>query len=330
MSRHSEHGVALVAALGLLFLMTILVASIVATSQTQRFRVATSTQLGDSAYKNESAMNRAIWLLMNDRALFSDRAMAPESEQLIRRERFRSDGKAHTFEVDGVPVEVRIRDLNAGVNINGYNPAAAFDYLSMRLDREPVLRDKLEPFKNRLMDYVDSDDLLRINSLERADYEFQGLAPLPRNGLLQYREECLWIPGTEYFVNPDENGNLTDINLIAPRGLRFVGGRPHFYSASPKLIREKCDFTDTELAAVLKCRERIVSGEVSADEAFGSYKILYEALKKQFSLVESSLYSFEVKLSPESGLPGRTLWGGARVGSALDDKGLQFYEWKLF
>lgn len=329
MNHRSEHGVALVAALGLLFIMTILVASVVATSQTQRFTVATSTQLSDSVYRNESALNRTLWLLMNDRVLFSDRAIKPESEYLVRRERFRADGMPHTFEVDGVPVEVRIRDMNAGLNLSGYNPAAAFDYLRVRLDREPELHDRLDAFRNRLLDYVDSDDLLRNNSLERADYEFQGLAPLPRNSIMQYREESLWIPGGEYFLNPDENGDLNDVNLIAPRGLRFSGGRPHFFSASPKLIQEKCDFSDRETETVLKCRERILTGEISTDESFAPYPLLYESIKKQFSLVESSYYSFEVRLSPESGLPGRVLKTSVQVHNSLGESGFHFFEWKI-
>lgn len=75
MRRKRERGVALISVLGMLATFMLLTAVIVALSQTQRYTVATSTQLGDSIYRNESAINRTIWLLMNDRAVFPDRSL---------------------------------------------------------------------------------------------------------------------------------------------------------------------------------------------------------------------------------------------------------------
>lgn len=323
----TERGIALVAVLGILFLLTLLVASLVAISQTQRFTVATSTQLGDSVYREESAVNRTIWLLMNDRGTFSDRGLKTKSEQVLNRERFQADGIPHRFEVDGIPVEVTIRDMNAGVNASGYNPAAAFSYLEDRFARDAQLRQRAEAFRNRLMDYVDSDDLLRNDSLERADYEFRGWAPLPRNGTLQFREELLWIPGGESFIEPDENGELFDIVPIPPRGLRFAAGRPHFFSASLKLIQEKCDLTDNELEIVRERRNRIAAREINAEEAFSHDPLIWEKLKKQFSFSESSYYTLKAKLAPEAGLPGRTLSVSLQVGTSPGKPAIQFFDW---
>lgn len=327
MRRKRERGVVLISVLGMLATFMLLIAVIVALSQTQRYTVATSTQLGDSIYRNESAINRTIWLLMNDRAVFPDRSLKKASEQLLRRERFQADGMPHLFLVDDIEVEVTIRDMNSGITLSGYNPAAAFNFLTTRLNDNPTLKQFFDPFKDRLMDYTDSDELLRPSGMERADYESLKLQPLPRNAPMQFREELLWIPGAEYFIKPNLSGRLADINLIPPRGLRFAAGRPHFFSASVELIQEKCDFTDRELETIKELRRQIVIGEYSIDEAFSHYPLWYEILKKQFTFTESSYYTFEAKISPQEKMPSRRLFISLRVTSALGEQNIQFYEW---
>lgn len=323
----NEHGMALISALGTLTILMLLVGMVVALSQTQRFTVATSTQLGDSVYHNESALNRTIWLLMYDKSQYPDRALKPKNDALLDRERFQSDGVPHDFQVNGVLLEVTIRDMNCGLSVAGVNPAAAFTHLSARTDRDSELQRNLNPFKDRLMDYVDSDELLRPNGLERADYEAMGKTPLPRNAPMQFREELLWIPGAEFFAKPDESGRLTDLNIIPPRGMQFASGRPHFFSTSSRLIQEKCDFTDRELEIVENIRSRVTKREVNTDDAFLHYPLLYENLKKQFSFTESPFHTISVKTSPEGGIPGRGLSASLRVNSALGEQNIQFYEY---
>ena len=327
MERSHEKGIALVSVLGMLATFMLLTAVIVALSQTQRYTVSTSTQLGDSVYRSESAVNRTIWLLMNDRAVFPDRTLKKESEQLLRRERFQADGQPRFFLVDETAVEVVIRDMNAGITLSGYNPGAAFNFLTARLNDNPTLKQHFDPFRDRLMDYTDSDELLRPNGMECADYETMKLQPLPRNAPLQFREEILWIPGSEYFIRPDSGGRLTDINLIPPRGLRFTAGRPHFFSASLELIQNKCDFTDRELETIAELRQQIIAGASSIEEAFSHYPLWYETLKKQFSFTESAYYTLEAKISPQEKIPSRRLFVSLRLSSTLGEQNIQFYEW---
>lgn len=325
-----ENGIALITVLSTISLMMLLVGATVAISQTQRFATATATQLSESVYLNESALNRAIWLLMADRSQFTDRELTPESEQIIPRERFRSDNQPHFFEVSGISVEIRITDMNSGINLSGYNPVSALSYWNQRAERNGNLRHKLEIFKNRLMDYVDSDELLRLNSMERADYESLGMMPLPRDVAIQFREEVLWIPGGEDFINPERDGQFKYVNLTPPRGLHFNAGAPHFFSAVPELIRHKCDFTDHELETVLECRQKILGGKSSTEEAFAHYPQFLELIKKQFSVKESPFYTITVRINPEAGIPGRTLTASLRINTSMTNNGLQFYQWQLY
>ncbi len=328
--KKQEQGIALISVLGLLTVVMVLVAAAVAVSQTQRFSTATITQLGDSVYLNESAMNRAIWLISHDRSLFPDRAIRPGKEQLVRRDRFQADGVPRLFDVGGTPVEVRILDMNAGLNLSGVNPVSGLAYWNQKLMMDGAGRRTLDVFRNRLMDYVDSDGLLRADGMEQADYEVLGFAPLPRNSAMQFREEVLWVPGGEEFVRPEADGLLSMVNPIPPRGLQFQVGNPHFFSASPALIQDKCGFADRELTTVGVCRDRIASREVGADEAFGHEPLLYERLKKQFSLTESAFYALHIHVSPESGLPGRKLIAALRIDSSPGDNGIVFYQYLYY
>lgn len=324
-----QQGMALIAALGALVIFTLLIGMAVALSQLQRFTVATSTQLGESVYRNESALNRTIWLLLNDRLQYPDRSLKPKSDALLESERFQADGLPRVFELDGTPVEVIIRDMNRGLNLAGANPAAAFAHLTARLERNPERRRELDSFRDKLLDYVDSDELLRPEGWERGDYEAAGAAPLPRNGPLQFREEVLWIPGAEPLIRPDGNGILSDLNLIPPRGLPFAAGKPHFFSVSPELIAEKCDFTDRELEIVTACRRRIAAREIAAEEAFAPYPLFYETLKKNFAFAESPCYTVEIRIAPETQLPGRALSASFRATLGSGEEAIQFYQYLL-
>lgn len=331
MKKRREKGIALIMVLGLLSVMTLLIGAAVASSQTLRFSTASITQMNNSVYYNESAMNRTIWLLMNDRTLFPDRSLKPENMQLIRRERFRADGMEHFIRSGGITLEVKIFDMNSGINISGFNPASAFSYLNQVISKKGESTQSLDHFKNRLLDYIDSDDLLRGGSMEKTDYESLGRAPLPRNAVMQFREEILWIPGCWNYATPDEDGILSCISLIPPRGLHFPGGRPNFFSASSRLIQDKCDFSEHELLAVLNCRKQIASGKATAEEAFRHFPLLFETLKKQFSLIESNYYTLVIRPSAkEQEIPRRTLLVSLAVSTFSGNRTIPFYQWRIF
>lgn len=327
--RENESGVALISVLCLLTLFALLVGTLVAMSQTLRLSSATSDQLAKSVYRTESAANRALWLLIQDRRTFINRTVTSNADQLIVRERFRADGAAHTFEVDGMPVELIITDMNRGLSLTGYNPAAAFNVFAGYFERRPKERTDLDVLRARLMDYVDSDDLLRRDGLEFADYDELKKHPLPRNTPMQYPEEALWIPGAEKFLIPDGNGELPDLTPIPPRGLQFNAGTPNAFSVSPEFIRRAGDFSEDEVSRVFMALQRVRKGELSVEDAFAREPILLEKLKRKVSFNESSCYTFKVGMAPDSGIPSRHLVFSVRIGQTIPDNGIQFIEWKI-
>ena len=327
--RENESGVALISVLCLMTLFALLVGTLVAMSQTLRLSGATSDQLAKSVYRTESAANRALWLLLQDRRTFVNRAMASNADQLVVRERFRADGAAHTFEVDEIPVELTITDMNRGLAFTGYNPTASFNMFAGYFERRPDERAELDVLRARLMDYVDSDDLLRSDGLEFGDYDELKKHPLPRNAPMQYPEEALWIPGAEKFLIPDADGDLPDLTPIPPRGLQVNVGSPNAFSVSPEFVRRAGDFSKDEVARIFDALQRVRNGEHSVEDAFAREPVLLEKLKRRVSFSESSCYTFKVRLSSQAGIPSRHLVFSVKLGQSIPDNGIQFIEWKI-
>ncbi|MDD3118742.1 MAG: type II secretion system protein GspK [Victivallales bacterium] len=330
---NGERGFALIAVLSLMLLMTVIVAAVVTASQTTRFAVATTVGMTDSIYDEESAAARAIWLLQHDRNKFPNRSPGGKSDgSEAPGERFLADGSEHIWTCNGNRMSIRITDMIAGISLNGYQPLAGLSYLGKQQLTDPDYQQELETFKNRLMDYVDNDDLLRPNGLESADYAAMELAPLPRNNRFEYREEILLIPGHEKFFVPDENGILRGINPIPPRNLQIpsAANRPHLLSAPENLIRNKCRLSDAELIRVKAALDYCRRERVSLEEAFSSAPELLLRLKAEFATTESGYYTFTIRPAADSGRPGRTMVISLKVGANLGSTALRYYQWRLY
>ena len=322
----NQSGIALIAVLGVLSLLALLTATVVTISQTQRLRTATLTHGAASVYADESAAKLAIWLLMSDKARFTDRTLSGKIETALAVERYLADGRPHEMELNGRKYTTRIYDMFSGITVSGANPENAFGYLSRCYADDPAKLDKLETFKSRLADYVDADDLIRLNSMERTDYDSRGMRPLPRNGAMQYREELLWIPGGEEFISSDDLGMLSMINPIPEPGGYLPGGKPNLLCAPLELIRDKCDLSASEVELVKEGLRQIKDDGVTFDDAFMRHTGMRERLNQEFSLTESGHYTLII--APAGGV-GRTLIITLPVAANLPPEKIKFiqYQW---
>lgn len=74
------------------------------------------------------------------------------------------------------------------------------------LEKDSVERQKLEMIGNRLLDYVNGDDLVKLHGMERSEYLQTNLINLLHNRPFQYREEMLLIPDIREICQPDDSG----------------------------------------------------------------------------------------------------------------------------
>lgn len=307
-----ERGIALIAVLGTLAVLSMVAAAVVASSQTGRMMTSGAVRRMAAVYAEESAAVITIWRIADDRAKNADRTSGIVTED---GERFQADNRSHTVG----DCTVRICDANSGQSVSGADLTGVFSYLKVRHVSEPAMLTALDNFTNRISDYVDSDDFLRPNSCERADYELSKKPRLPRNGVLQYREELLWIPGGEAFFDADESGVLSMFNQVG-----VSGGRPHLLSAPLRLIQDKCGFDANEIASVKDGIAQITENGTAFDEAFKPYPGIREKLRQEFSMSESGTYL--IKISQEGA--GRTLQVTLPVNSTLQPDRLIVTHWQ--
>ncbi len=238
-----ESGVALISALALVATLSLLVASAVVLTQFSSAEVNTFDALNRSYYAAESAANRAMLLLAQDRNNNPNRNPGEKKSDGV--ERFMADGRLHTLTIYSVPAQVRILDALGGLDISGAAPGRQLVFAAA----PDELKEELAALADRVDDYVDRDDLVRLGGMERGDYRAAGIPELPRNRPLQFREELRFISGIPKRYSATAEGRFDAFRLIAPEKLKVLTGRPNLYSTPLPQIAERCrlDASEQEL-----------------------------------------------------------------------------------
>jgi hypothetical protein len=227
-------------------------------------------------------------------------------------------------------MSVTISDMISGITLNDINSISNLNILIASVDTDPDAFMAVSELKDRLMDYIDADDYVRINGMERGEYARRDLPMLPRNDKLHYREELLWIPGFRDFFKPDANGILSSINIIPPPGLSMPRGKPSIMSASPELIRQLCKLDDTQMQRVQEVLEQFRQDkQISFNDAFAQAPELQNTLKQHFSFSESGYYTLNIRPASNSGVPGRLLSIFIAIRSFIPPTGLSYHNWQL-
>lgn len=295
---NKESGFALISALALLATLSLLIASAVVLTQYSSAEVDTFDSINRSYYAAESAANQMIMLLAQDRAKNVNRNLGQPLDAQV--ERFMADGRTHTLEIYGQSVTVQIFDAMRGLDVSGTNPSRQLSFTT--IDSE--LKEKIAILANRLDDYADTDDLVRINSMERSDYQNQNIPLLPRNRPLEFKEELRLIPGFTTHYPISENGHFDVFRLIAPEKLKPLRGRPNLYATPLSLLIERCNLraNDAEILqqAFTEWREQ---GKVLTDILPPG---LLAKLTTYFNTMESGIYTIRINTASNE-TPGSML-----------------------
>jgi general secretion pathway protein K len=123
----------------------------------------------------EAALNRAILYLLDERD----------------NEHFPVDGSAWTFNLNEIEVTVRIQDEQGRIDIN-HADASLLANLFRAAD---VPADKAQQLADGILDWRDSDKLIRLNGAEENEYHQAGLPYRPRNRPFLTIEELRLVLG---------------------------------------------------------------------------------------------------------------------------------------
>ena len=291
-----QRGVALVLVLAALALLGFMAAHLTAVSQITASEAKVAAVRARLTYAAESAADRAFWLLVADRRQFTNRNLgATEApREADAGEPWMMDGCAHVLKIGGITAYVTISDADSGLDFYGVDPARTLGPL---LRGEDLARnDAIDRFFDVLSDYVDADDAQRLHGKEQPDYAAEDCPDLPRNGLLQFREEVCWLGGISDLLPEAQAAgegmpariDLDNVRIIPPPGFLFPRPqRTSFFSAAPFVLQQQAHLTDDELAAVLVARDQWRANRQPPSETLDP--ALLQRLTAAFSFVESGV-----------------------------------------
>ena len=298
-NRHGrEDGVALVSVLCLLTTAGLLVSALVAVSRMSTLNVASFTDLMRSYYVAEGAANRIRYLIEADREVFGDQDAQTIDFDEYEYDRYVADGSEHEIDYYGTPVKFTITN-----GISGYviSSAADVDALATNRTEETLVTDAIDIFQDRYNDYVDSDDTVREDGMEEQEYEELGMKALPRNSDLQYREELLWIPGSEELFPTDADGRLSMV-----RNFRISStANPSIYTATYGQLRTQGHLTAEEAAKVLQALKEWREEKTPLSDLLD--ETILPKLQTYFSWTESNFYTVRIFQTNQDQRPGSRL-----------------------
>ena len=308
--------------LGLLLLVSVLAASIVTLSQICAAKTGTLCQLERSMLLAESSAARACWLILNDKQAYKSREFVFADDAGI--ERYLADGAEHTYDAYDAKVTFSINDMNTGFDVSGMAPDKNFSIFEKYCQTEKKAQDGLDDFKNKLLDYVDQDLLVRIGGMEAAEYQAIGLAPLPRNGQMQYNREVFYIPDAGNFFSVDDNGRPS-LRPIAPN---IPVSNCSIFSADKTILIGKLGCSGDEADEILKAVSLWKTQQVPLLQNLPETTIA--KLKNNFAFTESGCYTITVNASPHSSVKGRTLIFSVKLDNTIPQNGLAYLEWTFY
>jgi hypothetical protein len=318
-----ERGVALIAVLGLLLLISLLAASIVTISQISAAQTGSRCQLERSMLLAESCAARVCWLILNDKQAYRSREFVFADDAGIPR--FMADGAEHVYEAYDAKCTFSISDMNSGFDISGMAPDKNFNILEKYCFTEKKAQDELGDFKNRLLDYVDQDSLIRVGGMEAPEYQAIGLAPLPRNSQMQYNREVFYIPGSGNFFSVDDNGRPANLRPIAPS---LPLNNCSIFNAGKTTLIGKLGCSGDEADDILNAVNLWKTQKIPLQQNLADATIA--SLKSNFSFTESGCYTITINASPHSAINGRTLIFSVKLDNAIPPNGLSYLEWTFY
>lgn len=300
--RENEQGLALITALMMLLLLSLLAAIMTIWSQRIWFQSEREARSLSGIYALESATARGFWLFFNDINNNLEREQL-DSVSYDSEERFVADGRIHYFSASsGQVYELKIVDYFSGIQVELAESEDDFDFI----DYSDVDSNELERFRtirDRFLDYYDSDSSARDESLEESEYTKIGKDYLPRNSVAEYTEEYGWIPGFLELFPPDEYGRM---NWFQPNGEAET--KPNIFAAPRELVYLLANATTTQRTNIDDAFTAVIENNYTIEFSLNLVdSTLYDTLNEEFSFVESGYYVLLIRPMVDSQLRGRTM-----------------------
>ena len=326
-----ERGSALLAVLVLIFTGGLITALMMAIGSAGSLEVASHVEQQRSMFVAEGAAQRVQWLLAADRYLHSSETLGETDYDEYDYERFLPDGVPHVMDCGGQQVKVVVEDARQGRRMDGTQFSTSLNLLKVGMDDDEEFFDLVDQVREKISDYVDTDEDAGTDGMESDDYEALGMKPLPRNGALQFREELLYIPGFRELFPPDRDGLLSSVRLITPENTVTITGNPSLLTATRQEIMNFCNVDDEdELESIMEAirewkEERVPLSESSLDP-------LLLARLNSLSRRSSDIYTVKISAPGNDRKPFKRLIFTVQAAPVAgpSDKTIRYLQWMYY
>ena len=292
-----ERGAALVAALCLIVTAGVLVGSLVSISRITALGTTGMSDWMRSQYIAEGAAARIRFLIEADRRQFPQRSPEDVDFDEYEHDRYLADGAEHVLDYYGREIRFTITDGLSGLP---FQSGAALNTFAQNRTDETRVTDAVELYRDRIADYMDSDDTANEDSMEEDEYESLNMKNMPRNAAPQYREELLWIPGIAEILPVDRDGRLSLI-----RHFRLpTNGQWSIYTVPYAILRTQGGMTAEQAAKVLRA---VRDWQVERSPIREALDETLLPLAQRFSWTESGYYTVRIFQTDEGRRPGARL-----------------------
>jgi general secretion pathway protein K len=179
MRDRSEEGIALIAVLWMLTLLSIIAAAL-------SLETRSSTRIARNMADNAAARAAAYAGIQRAVLDLEDSTGAPTDAR-----KFRADGTVYAWRFANSTVHISVQDEGSKIGLNEA-PEALLAALFASVGVDPG---KAQSLADAIADYRDSDDLRRPDGAEEAEYQAAGLAWGPKNAPFQTIEELQQVLG---------------------------------------------------------------------------------------------------------------------------------------
>jgi general secretion pathway protein K len=197
-----KEGIALIAVLWMLILLSIIAAAL-------SLEIRSSTRIARNMAENAAARAAA------------DAGIQRAIMDLVSARKFRTDGTTYAWWFGNFTVQISVQDEVGKVNLN-HAPEGLLAALFGSVGVDP---DKAQSLADAIADFRDTDDLPRPHGAEESDYRAAGLAWGPRNAPFEAVEELQQVIGMTPDIYARVAPDLTIYTIGAGINPTMAGGR---------------------------------------------------------------------------------------------------------
>lgn len=205
---------------------------------------------------------------------------------------FRFDGRLVNLSYPEAPehIEVRIFDHAGLINLKRLDSGRFKKLLELRLGTKD--KEKINALYDAWLDWLDADDLKRLNGAEKAFYEKQKPPYAPRNGQVETIEEILLIKGfREAFGDTNLHASFT------VHGVTGAGVNPNF--ATLEALSMVPGVNAESAAQIIQLRaEKILKSTQDFTEFMTPNEIVEARPWLQFSIATANYYTIVLTPKP--------------------------------